>query len=75
MIEAFAGAIEIDFSVTAAAVIVRPVEPDIEPDVAVMVAVPAATPLAAPALLMVTVLALLEVHVTELVTFCVVPLL
>lgn len=75
MIEAFAGAIEIDRSVAVAAVIVRPIEPDMEPEVAEMVAVAAATPLASPALLMVAPLALLEVHVTELVMFCVVPLL
>jgi hypothetical protein len=62
------GATPIDVSV--AAVTVRPVDPLIAPEVAVMVALPVAAPVARPAAVIVA-FALLELHVTEPVRFCV----
>jgi hypothetical protein len=72
-IEALAGVTAIDCSV--APVIVSRVEPVMEPEVAVMVVVPVARAFANPPVLMVAAVALLELQVTELVRFCVVPLL
>lgn len=72
-IDTFAGVTAIDCSV--AAVMVRPVEPEIEPEVAAMVVVPATNPLANPLLEIEAVAVLLELQVTEAVMFCVLPLL
>ena len=57
------------------ALTVRLVEPVMVPDVALMVAPPGTTPVAMPVLLMVATAVLEELQVTELVRFCVVPLL
>jgi hypothetical protein len=54
---------------------VKVTEPEMVPDVALMVAPPGATPVAMPVLLMVATAVLEELQVTELVRFCVVPLL
>jgi type III secretory pathway component EscT len=56
---------------SAGAVTVRPVDPLIEPKVAWIVALPVATPVARPAAVMLATPVLLELHVTELVRFCV----
>ncbi len=50
-------------------------EPLIFPEVAVIVAIPGAAPVASPLLLMVATEVADELHVAELVKFCVVPLL
>jgi hypothetical protein len=71
--KASTGATVIDCSVGATTVSV--VEPETEPRVAMIVVVPVATVLARPPALMVAALVLLELQVTELVMFCVVPLL
>lgn len=57
------------------AVTVSVVRPAREPEVAVMVVVPAAAVVASPLPLIVATPLLVEVHLTELVMFCVVPLL
>jgi hypothetical protein len=56
------------------AVTVRRVDPLIAPEVAVIVVVPAEEAVANPAELMFATLVAVEVHVTELVRFAVVPL-
>jgi hypothetical protein len=52
---------------------VKLVDPVIEPDVAVIVALPVATPVASPVLLIVATVVVVELHVTELVKFWVLP--
>ena len=71
--EAFAGVTAIDTSVGAVTVSVA--EPVMEPDVAWIVVLPAATPVARPVVAIVATALDEEVHVTELVRFCVLPLL
>jgi hypothetical protein len=68
-IEPLAGVTAIDFN--AAAVTVRLVDPLIEPEVAVMVALPTPAPVAKPPAVTLATPALLEVHVTDAVRFCV----
>ena len=71
--EAVTGVTEIDVKIGAVTVSVA--EPLIVPEAALIVAEPWATPLANPALLTVATVVFDEVHVAELVRFCVVPLL
>ena len=59
--------------VSAAGVTVNPVEPVIVPEVAWMVVLPVATAVASPPALMVATVVLVEVQVTVLVRFCVLP--
>ena len=67
-IEALAGVTVIE---TSSAVTVRVVEPLIDPKVALIVAPPVATPVARPPLVIVATEVFEELHVTELVRFCV----
>jgi len=67
--EAFAGVSAIDTNT--GAVTVRLVEPPIAPEVAWIVVLPAATPVAKPPLVIVATAVFVELHVTELVRFCV----
>ena len=69
-IAGFAGVTEID---TKTAVTVKFVVPLIEPKVARMVVVPVPAPVAKPALLMVAAAVFVELQVTELVRFWVLP--
>jgi hypothetical protein len=71
--DGLAGVTAIDTSV--GAVTVRPVEPLMEPDVAWMVVLPVDALVARPALLIDAIAELVELQVTELVRFCVLPLL
>src|ERR1700735_2504679 len=68
-IEGFAGVTAIDTSVTAVTVSVA--DPRRAPEAALMVLVPAATPVANPPVVIVATLVVPELHVTELVKFCV----
>ena len=68
-IDGLAGVTAIDSNV--GAVTVSPVEPLIDPEVALIVVLPAATPVARPALVIVATAVFVELHVTELVRFCV----
>ena len=71
-----AGVMVIEVKVTAGgAVTVNPVLPVTEPEAAVIVTLPAETPVAKPDALTVAIAELVEVQVTELVRFAVVPLL
>ena len=67
-IEEFTGVTAIDTNV---AVTVRFVEPLMEPEVARIVVLPVATPVASPPLVIVATAVFVELHVTELVRFCV----
>jgi hypothetical protein len=69
--EAFVGVTPIDTST--GAVTVNTVDPLIAPDVAVIVEFPTPAPVARPALVIVAVAVVLELQVTELVRFSVVP--
>jgi hypothetical protein len=69
LIEGFAGVTAIDVSV--AAVTVRVVEPLTVPETALIVLVPTATPVANPPVVIVATPVVAELHVTELVRFCV----
>ena len=71
MIEVFAGVTAIVANV--AAVTVNPVDPLMDPDVAVIVLLPVATPVARPPLVIVATPVFVELHVTVLVRFCVLP--
>ena len=62
--------LSVDANAVVVAVTVRPVDPPIAPEVAVMVALPTLAPVARPPLVTVA-FALLEVHVTDAVRFCV----
>ena len=70
-IDGFAGVTAIDCNV--AAVTVNTVEPEIDDDVAVIVEVPTPAPVARPVAVIVAIEVVLELHVTVLVRFCVVP--
>ena len=71
--EGVAGVTEI--AVKTAAVTVKVAEPAMLPEVAVIVAVPGATLVASPPLFIVAIPVADEVHFTELVRLCVLPLL
>ena len=66
-----AGMTTMDASTTC--VTVRPVEPLIEPEVAEIVVLPMPTPVANPPLVIVAAAVFVELQVTELVRFCVLP--
>ena len=72
-IDGFVGATAIDVSVTVAAWTVRVVLPVTVPRVARIVEVPAVTPVASPAVVIVAKAVFVELHVTWLVIFCVLP--
>jgi hypothetical protein len=67
-IDGFTGLTAID---TRAAVTVKPVEPLTDPEVACIVVLPVFTPVASPVAPIVAATVLVELHVTELVRFCV----
>ena len=69
--EGFIGAIAME--TRAGGVTLRVLEPLIEPKVAVIVALPVPTPVAKPVLLTLATAGADELHVTELVRFCVLP--
>ncbi len=70
-IEAFVGVTAIDTNV--GGVTVSPVVPVTDPEVAWIVVLPVFTPVAKPVPLIVATVVLLELHVTTLVRFCVLP--
>ena len=69
--EALAGVTAIDTNT--GAVTANPVDPLIEPEAAWIVVLPVATPVARAPLVIVATVVFVELHVTELVRFCVLP--
>jgi hypothetical protein len=65
--------LQLRLDTVAGAVTVRPVDPPIAPEVAVMVALPTPAPVAKPPAVTLATPALLELHVTDMVRFCVLP--